>query len=144
MTLYSWLAVKQIIPVIKKIDCKIKNIHFPIMNKKNSKVLFYIGMRAIVVVIVWQLDLQLHVQSGPITIKVVCSNRCHGKVYSIQHYVTKFVSDLQQVSGFLQVLQFPPPIKMTAMILLKYCLKVALNTINHRAIYIGMTNVMLH
>jgi hypothetical protein len=31
----------------------------------------------------------------------------------IQHYVIKFVSDLQQVSGFLQVLQFPPLIKLT-------------------------------
>jgi hypothetical protein len=38
------------------------------------------------------------------------------KVYSIQHYVIKFVSDLRQVSGFLQVLRFPPPIKMTATI----------------------------
>ena len=28
----------------------------------------------------------------------------------------KFVSDLQQVCGFLQVLWFPPPIKLTAMI----------------------------
>jgi hypothetical protein len=27
----------------------------------------------------------------------------------IQHYVIKFVSDLQQVGGFLRVLQFPPP-----------------------------------
>jgi hypothetical protein len=34
----------------------------------------------------------------PITIKVVSSNPIHGKVYSIQHYVIKFVSDLQQVS----------------------------------------------
>jgi hypothetical protein len=37
-----------------------------------------------------------------------------GEVYSIQHYVIKFVSDLQQVSGFLQALRFPPPIKLTA------------------------------
>ena len=29
------------------------------------------------------------------------SNPVHGKVYSIQHYVIKFVSDLQQVGGFL-------------------------------------------
>jgi hypothetical protein len=37
--------------------------------------------------------------------------------YSIQHYVIiKFVSDLQQVSGFLQVLRFPPPIKLIATI----------------------------
>ena len=38
------------------------------------------------------------------------------KVYLIQHYVIIFVSDLQQVGGFLQVLRFPPPIKLTATI----------------------------
>jgi hypothetical protein len=32
----------------------------------------------------------------------------HGEVYSIQYYVIKFVSDFRQVSGFLQVLWFPP------------------------------------
>ena len=31
--------------------------------------------------------------------------------------ICQFVSDLRQVSGFLQVLQFPPPIKLTAMII---------------------------
>ena len=41
---------------------------------------------------------------------------CSDEVYSIQHYVIKFVSDLRQVSGFLRVLQFPPPIKLTAKI----------------------------
>jgi hypothetical protein len=35
-------------------------------------------------------------------------------VYSMQQYVLKFVSDLRQVSGFVQVLRFPPPIKLTA------------------------------
>ena len=45
-----------------------------------------------------------------------CAIKVHGKVYSIQHYVIKFVSDLRQVGGFLQVLWFPPPIKLTAMI----------------------------
>jgi len=39
-----------------------------------------------------------------------------GEVYSMQHYVIKFVSDLQQVGGFLRVLWFPPPIKLTATI----------------------------
>ena len=39
-----------------------------------------------------------------------------GEVYSIQHYVTKFVSDLRQVDGFLGVLWFPPPKKLTATI----------------------------
>ena len=48
-------------------------------------------------------------QLVPITTKVVSSNPIHGEVY-LMHYVMKFVSDLQQVSGFLQVLRFPPPI----------------------------------
>ena len=39
-------------------------------------------------------------QSVPITTKVVSSNPAHGEVYSKQHYVIKFVSDLQQVGGF--------------------------------------------
>jgi hypothetical protein len=69
---------------------------------------------AVVVVIVWQLDLQLPVQSVPIITKVVSSNPAYGEVYLIQHFVIKFVSDWQQMSGFLRVLQFPPPIKLTA------------------------------
>jgi hypothetical protein len=67
----------------------------------------------VVVLIVWWLDLQLHVQSVPITTKILSSNPVHGEVYSIQHYVIMFVSDLGQVSGLLW---FPPPIKLTAMI----------------------------
>ena len=55
-------------------------------------------------------------QSVPITTKVVSSNLLDGDVYLIQHYVIKFVSDLRQVGGFLQVLLFPPPIELTAMI----------------------------
>ena len=51
--------------------------------------------------IVWCLDLQLPVQSVPITTKVVSSNPAHGEVYWIQHYGIKFVSDLRQVCGFL-------------------------------------------
>ena len=34
----------------------------------------------------------------------------------IQHYVIKFASDLRQVCGFLRVLRFLPPIKLTAKI----------------------------
>jgi hypothetical protein len=39
------------------------------------------------------------------------------EVYSIQHYVTKFVivSDLRLVGGFLRVLRIPPAIKLTSM-----------------------------
>jgi hypothetical protein len=52
-------------------------------------------------------------QSASITTNVVSSNPAHGEMYSIQHYVLKFVSDLRKVSGFLQVLQFRPPRKLT-------------------------------
>jgi hypothetical protein len=42
----------------------------------------------------------------------------HGVVNLIQHFVIKFVIELQQVGGFLRVLWLknPPPIKVTAMI----------------------------
>ena len=66
--------------------------------------------------IVWELDLQLHVQSVPITTKVVSSNPVHGEVHWIQHYLIKFFSDSRQVGGFLKVLRFPPLIKLTTTI----------------------------
>ena len=34
----------------------------------------------------------------------------------VRHYVIKFFSDMRQIGGFLRVLRFPPPIKLTAMI----------------------------
>jgi len=37
----------------------------------------------------------------PIIANVVSSNPDNGDVYTIQHYVVKIVSDLQQVDGFL-------------------------------------------
>ena len=43
-----------------------------------------------------------YMQSVPITTNVVSSNPARGEVYSIQHYVIKFVSALRQVGGFLQ------------------------------------------
>jgi hypothetical protein len=42
------------------------------------------------------------------------SNPVNGEVNSMQHYVIKFLIDLQRVSGFLQELWFPPPIKLIA------------------------------
>ena len=39
-----------------------------------------------------------------------------GEMYSLQHYVIQFVSDLWQVGGFLRVLRFLPPIKLTTTI----------------------------
>ena len=44
---------------------------------------------AIVVWIIWQLDLQLLVQSVTISTKVVSLNNVHGEVYSIQHLCDK-------------------------------------------------------
>ena len=79
--------------------------------------------------IVWYLDLQLPVQLVPITTEVVSLNPVHGEVYSIQHYVIKFVSDLRRFVGILRVLQFLPPIKLTHNIT-DILLKVALNTIS--------------
>jgi hypothetical protein len=57
------------------------------------------------------MDLQLPVQSVLITTNVVNSNPAHGEMYSIQHYVIKFDSDLQQVGGFYRALRFLPSIK---------------------------------
>ena len=61
----------------------------------------------------------------PVTTKIVSWIPEYGEVYiySIPHYVIKFVSDLQQVSNFLWVLCFLPPIKLTAILL-----KVAFST----------------
>ena len=57
------------------------------------KATFY-SNRTSVVVTVWLLDLQIPVQSVPITTKDMSLNPVDGKVYLIQHYVIKIVSDL--------------------------------------------------
>jgi hypothetical protein len=54
------------------------------------------------VVIVWELDLQLPVQSVPITINVVSSNPIQVR-WTRHSFMWK--SDLQHVGGFLRVLQ---------------------------------------
>ena len=61
----------------------------------------------------------------PITTKVVSSNTVLGEVYSIQHYVIKFVSDL--VGGFSPVSSTN---KTDRHDITEILLKVALNTIN--------------
>ena len=63
---------------------------------------------AVLVVIVWWLDLKLPMQSVPIITNVVSSN----PTQEIHHYVIKFVSDLQQVGGLLRVLWCPPAINL--------------------------------
>jgi hypothetical protein len=49
--------------------------------------------RHVAIVVVSYFDLQVPVQFVPITTKVMSSNPAHGEVYSVQHYVIKFVSD---------------------------------------------------
>ena len=49
--------------------------------------MFFNCWGAIVVMIVWYVDLQLPVQSVSITTNIVSFNPTHGKVYSIQHYM---------------------------------------------------------
>ena len=68
-----------------------------VLNTKNQKnqsyllsapILYHyvINIGAVVVMTIWQLDLQLPMLSVPITTNVVSSNPPHGEVYSIQHY----------------------------------------------------------
>ena len=49
------------------------------------------------------------------------SNPAHGKVYSIQHYVIKYVSDLRQIDGFSPGTPVLSTIKTSRSIQLKYC-----------------------
>ena len=44
--------------------------------------------------------------------KVYSTRTKVGLHYSIQLYVIKFGNDLRQVSGFLLILRFPPPLKL--------------------------------
>ena len=88
-------------------------------------------------------------QSVAINTKVVSSNPVHGEMYSIQHYVIKFVSNLLQVDGFLHrgsqlyfhitacgFLRPGHSVSSTKKTdrhkITKILLKVALNTINHQ------------
>ena len=66
----------------------------------------------------------------PITTKVVSSNSVHDEVYSIQIYVIKFVSDLQQVGGFFPGTPVSSTNKTDRYDITDILLKVALNTIN--------------
>ena len=52
-------------------------------------------------------------QSVYITTKAMSLNPAQDEVYSIQHYVIMFLSDLPQVGGFLCVLRFLQPIHTT-------------------------------
>jgi hypothetical protein len=73
----------------------------------------------------------------PITIKVVSSSPVRGEVYSIQHYVIKFVSEFRQVSGFSTGTPVSSTNKTDLHDRTEILLKVALNTINHQTVIGG-------
>ena len=89
---------------------------FPHASEQINHYTTEVDLVAVVVVIAQQLDLQLLVQSVPVTTNVMVSNPIHCEVYSTEHYMIPFVSDLRYVCNFFQVLWFLPSIKLTAMI----------------------------
>ena len=98
---------------------------------------------AVVVVIVWSLDLQLSVQSVPVITKVVWSNSVHGKVYSIQHYQWQAIGRLFSLGTPVSSTNTTDRNDITEMLL-----KVALNTINqtkstHKYYHNELLNLLL-
>ena len=65
------------------IEIKLIDFLFPISKQICMIEVTLLKRRAIVVMIVWQLNLQLPVQSVPITTKVLSLNPAHGEVYNI-------------------------------------------------------------
>jgi hypothetical protein len=59
------------------------HLNFPLTKEIRNKYYKCIAAIIVVIVIVWYLDLQLLMQSGPITTNVVSLNPAHGEVYSI-------------------------------------------------------------
>jgi hypothetical protein len=68
-------------------------------------------------------------QTVLITINFLSLNPAHGVVYSIQHYVIKFVSDLWQVCGLFPGTPVSSTSKTDRHDIPEILLKVALNTI---------------
>ena len=86
--------------------------------------------------IVRKLDVQLPMQSMHITTEVVSLNPTHCEIYSIQHYVIKFVSDLRQVNGFHQKSN-PLMLKLYLYLLPLYCLLILSGELSPPLTHIG-------
>ena len=95
--------------VLQTYFCYLSSPHTTFLKIRKGMVYLFLVINTFHIIVI----LRFCLQSVPITTKVVSANLAHGEVYSIQHYVIKFVSDLWQVSGFLRVLWFPPPITLT-------------------------------
>jgi hypothetical protein len=61
--------------------------------------------------IITKASIENYINSWSMNRQVSVSKSRIGEVYSIQHYVIKFVSDLRQIGGFLRVLRFASSIK---------------------------------
>ena len=97
------ISTKLIFKLIQQILHPVYYFSMDLTTSRCSSVSQSIPPGIFMVVIVGQLDLQLPVQSVHIATKALSSNPVHGEVYSIQHYVIKFFSDLRQVGGFTPV-----------------------------------------
>ena len=78
-------------------------------------------------------------QSVPITTKVVSSNPAHIEMYSLQHYVIQFVSDLQQAGRWFSLgTLISSTNKTDCHDITEILLKVALSTTNHLHINVNI------
>jgi hypothetical protein len=71
-----------------------------------------------------------------------CEFPMYCEVYSIQLDVIKFINYLRQVGGFLGVLRFPPPLKLTAKYPLSMWIFMKNYHSDHYAITIILTSVL--
>ena len=79
-------------------------------------------------------DRMVHVQSVHIITKVVSLNPVHYEVYSIQHYVMKFVSNLREGQWFSSGTPVSSTNKTDLRDITEILLEVPLNTINQTII----------
>ena len=98
-----------------------------------QKICIYRSFINVAIVVVWQLDLQLHMQSVSISTNVVSAN-CSWRSVSIQHYVIKFVNDLRQICLFSLGTPVSSTNKTDLHDIAEILLKVALNTLTLNSI----------
>jgi hypothetical protein len=98
---YGTAVCYSIFPLLKYVESLEQDLHF------------YWFRGVVVVVMVWYLDLQLPMQSVPITTNVVSSNPTQARYTRYNIVIKNVSSDLRQVDGFLPL---PIPINRTATI----------------------------
>ena len=103
-------------------------------KRKKKNIIFFLRAE----IVVRQLDLQLPMQSVPITTNVLCSNPAHSEVYLMQHYMIKFVSDFWQDRLFYPCTLVSSSNKNDRHDITETLLKVALNTITLTLPYVSL------